>query len=438
MARDTSEKACILFFGQTGIGKCDAHDPSRRTVASALAAECAAAARLTGDDPGDLWQAFDFEDYLMPGKSVREFIPEHRPRRQIAWDRACRRLAADVESSSAAVVGVFLHGYYWNRGELFNHVNLAELSRLKPTLTVTLVDDAYDIHSRIQRHEDEFTIGSSSLRLSQVLNWRWTEIGLADLVARNVRSDRPIEHFLVNAKHPPEMLYRLLFDRARLPVYASFPITKVRFESEQGISLEQRDELRDEINQFRRKLRERNFVVFDPVTIDELRFDTQGELLSRWAIEDYEPMVPRETDLHDRTMTEILDPILQQTLLEEIKLQIVPRDLRMIDGAAAVVTYRPCAFDQQHSHGTAEELRYGQSNQKRIVVVHDPKFDGAYFGTDGPFDHPVRPAVYDRLDAALHDLDEYQARREEVVDAGREPRIWTDEAGVLFSPRSEA
>jgi hypothetical protein len=427
--RDPSESSTVLFLGQTGVEK--------RLVAQRLREEIARRAQAVGVDPNTLWATLDFEDFLTQGLTVREFVQRYTFQRQDAWDRACARVVQAASESKARDIGLFLHGYYWYDGELFTNINLNALSRLNPTVVVTLIDDVYDVHSRIMAREEEFTTGASQLLVPQLLTWRWAEIGLGDFVARNVR-DKSIPHLVLAVKHSASTLRQLLLERERLPVYASFPISRVRREPEQeDVSREQQEELRAEINEFRRRLRDAGFTVLDPLTIDELRFGAAGQLTPRWPVDDLGPMVPPEQEpYHERTQRQLTEPYVWQPLASEVNVQVSRRDFRMVDAAQAVATFRPAALTGIHSGGTREELRYAKFRGRSLAVVHDPRQDGGreYLDEGGPFGGQVQPAVFDSIDGLIEHLGRLQEARSRAFRQLNEPQAWTDRAQALEGP----
>jgi hypothetical protein len=426
--RSPDEQACVLFLGQTGLGK--------KVLAKALLAEISQRAAGAGVKPGEIWEHFDLEqDFLDPGRPIRDFLQDLPFERQGAWDTAANELISRVKASDARHVGVFLHGYYWFRGEFFTHIDVNALRGLQPTLIVTLIDDAYDVHTRIMQREAEFETGADELVLPQLLTWRWAEISIGDLLARSVRGDRRVRHLVFAVKHSANTLRQLILERQRLPVYASFPITRVR-RPRTGITKSNRESLQSEVNAFRKRLRGEGFTVLDPLTIDEYRLTDGGELLERWDIADLDPMVPPETDLHQETLRQVGDEHTRRPLMSEVKVQITRRDFRMIDGAAVVATYRPAAFDGIPSAGTTAEIRYGERTKRGTVMVHVADTDGGAFGAgDSPFGEDVKPIVVPDLDRLIEHLRQRQEDRSALFAAEKEPQAWTDLAGNVLQYR---
>jgi adenylate kinase len=400
--------SCVLFLGQTGVCK--------RAVAAALDEEVHYTSASAGlSEPR--WEAFHFEDFLVGGTTIREFVQAPAKQRQHDWQEAAQALAKEFFASDIPHRGVFLHGTYWYRGELFNHIRISDLAHLQPTCVVTLIDDVYDIHSRVIGREQEFDWGASELTLPQLVTWRWAEIGLGDLLARNV-ADHELPHFVIAVKHPARTLRQLLLERQRLPVYASFPITKVRKPAD-GLTETDQKALKEQIGDFRQKLRDARYTVLDPLTIDEYRVDGQ-DLLPRWSIDDLSPMVPGE-ELTEETIKQVTSN--WPTMSRDIGVQVARRDFRMIDAADAVACYRPQAYDGKHSGGTLEELRYGQQEGKVVVVAHDDVADGGEYGDGGgPFSGVATPAIYDSLDGLLAHLANVQSERDQRWH--KKPQEW--------------
>lgn len=422
--RDPREQMCVLFLGQPGIG--------REQVMAALD-------QTSVSVPG-LWKAFDFEhEFLYPSGTVRPFLSDRPHRRRQAWANAFRELVDAVDSCDAQHVGVFLHGYFWFAGDLFHSLNLQDIRAIDPTVVVTLVDDVFDVHSRINAREDRYDTGASELLIPQIMTWRSAELDLADLIASDVRVGRQLPHFAFAVKHSGETLWQLLLDRRRLTIYTSFPITRA-IEPREDVTESRCQSLRAEINFYRATLREDpRFTVLDPLTIDEHRYRSDGTRRWRWPLDELPPMVPAETGAkegewyHARTEEQLETPDIRTALVNEIKVQIQRRDFRMIDAADVVAAYRPSAFTSVPSAGTSAELRYGMDTNKHLYVVHDPTEDGGkYIRAESPFGDDVRPLVVPTSEELCRQLGELYDQRHAAFDLGEEPAAWTDRAGTVL------
>src|SRR3989442_11048073 len=130
------------------------------------------------------------------------------------------------------------------------------------------------------------------------------------------RVAKPVPHFVVAVKHSRRMLYRLLFRRDILRIYASFPISDTRDKSKRVA----------EVNKFRTELESR-YTVFDPCTIDELRGSTKKgakkALKPRWPLGPIVPMVKQNKDRAGALRAEL------KKYEQPIKDQIEERDYRL-------------------------------------------------------------------------------------------------------------
>jgi adenylate kinase len=198
-----------------------------------------------------------------------------------------------------------------------------------------------------------------------------------------------VPHYVVAIKHPAEMVRRLIFEPARLRVYASFPISSTRNQNDS----------RELVDEFRRRLHE-SFTVFDPLMIDErilkLELDENDaaesdqakpshldiHLSNRWRpwlTGDFEPMaLPYDKNYPLRIPTDQI-----REAIEDIDRQIEARDFRLIDSVQSVAAFRP-NFRGHYARGVNTELLY--ASQAAGIPVHlswDDKEDGTY--GDSPF-----------------------------------------------------
>lgn len=443
--RDPKRHATVLFFGQTGTEKfSQAEDPRERsTVDRALLGQVASVTGPEGVSPDDRWRAFSFEPYLMPGTTLDVFLRSDRGERSMLWREACHRLAEEINNEGETdTIGVFLHGYYWHEGELFQHIDLSALRSLKPTLVVTLIDDVFDVHTRILNREKAHGRDASKISLPQLLTWRSVEISIGDIIAQNLFEDRVLPHIVLSVKHSALTLYRLLFERSSTPVYASFPISRAR-EPRAGISPQDRRTFVNEVDNFRHALIDAGYPLLDPLTIDEIRFPLGADDYPRWELDNdpsssYAPMVPAEPELHKRTLKEIGDPAIRAVFTTETMEQVTPRDLRMIDASWAVAAYRPQAFDGTHSGGTFEELRYACDHGRAALAINLAEQDGEYRNYpvgSGILSGKKDPIVHASLEGGLQYLAGVQRARSKEFGPGKEPEIWTEDAGHRLERR---
>ena len=286
---------------------------------------------------------------------------------------------------------------------------------LDPAICITLIDDVYSCRQRLLEP------GGYPYRYHQLLNWRQVECGIADLIADACR----IENVYLAAKHPRMMVYRLLFEPKRPRLYSASQITNVRDDPK----------ARKEIQAHRRHIHQ-EFVVFDPLTVDDriLVNSLPGEeaeaetfqvgIDARWPSDlsdigpHYESLVPEDPNLFPLTVQvkeaeELNRPDQMSSPMSTIDAQITQRDFRYIDQADAVAAYRP-RFKGHESGGVAAEKTYAAGSGGKTVIEYSPSED--IEGTRSrPFATPVPGPV-------LQDLNEFYASLEATARQEAERR----------------
>ncbi|HXZ89891.1 MAG TPA: hypothetical protein VEG61_02410, partial [Candidatus Dormibacteraeota bacterium] len=181
--------------------------------------------------------------------------------------------------------------------------------------------------------------------------------------------------YVVARKHPPEMVYRLLFERWRLVVYTAYPISGIRY-SQQAVN---------EINIFRSAVK-KEFTAFDPVTIDEYPVTRPPKgikpKLLRW------PGLKSDVDgLRGMSVKDF------KGLENDIRKIIELRDYMLVDQSDCLVAYRPFYGKREEpSSGVEAEMIHCLNKGKPIFVVHDQKQDGELTGARTMF-KPVEAAT---------------------------------------------
>jgi len=305
----------------------------------------------------------------------------------------------------------------------------------KPQSIITFIDDIYSAQYKIRKDKYHF-------RLLELLRWRNVETLLADTLAQQVvpaqyfQEDRdryPFEHSPVVAiRHPKKMLYTLLTDKMKPRVYASYPISEPR---EMAEKLGTEEPIK-EINHFREFMHDQ-FVVFDPVTIDErplefirkrldkefykkkkdklistlykarniksnkgridhklneeikrlantflkIKEDTEISLLKgdRWPTEGEDTLCGDDpVDIENLSLKEIAEITSggiagAEKQFSEIDRQIQSRDYRLIEQADYVVVYRPTLNKDRWSTGTFSEANYAHFVGREVFVIRDRK-----------------------------------------------------------------
>ncbi len=266
---------------------------------------------------------------------------------QRIWDRFCQEILEKIETSKPKHVFLLVHGTYYRNKRYFSRLNWNLLRKFRPSIIITLIDDAYDVQQRIALVESELET-RSKCTFGEAIEWRTVETMIANILSENLCEHTKIHCFVVAVKHPPETVYRLLFERWRLPLYIAFPIGVTRPD----------DEAITEINEFRKKLRQ-HFIVFDPVTIDE--YPLIKNRIKRWPLNNGGTQPPiKVQDIKS----------IEKAILENIE----ARDFQYVSQSEGLVAYRPFWGKRQSpSRGVDREMIQALNQNKPIYVVHSPQ-----------------------------------------------------------------
>lgn len=385
----------IIFTGQTGTKK--------KGVIKALKKEIVkhhSASYPQGLDSPDLRRFvadYNVEDGFRSTTLMSWLESSNQREKERIWKESLEEILEQREKENPCHSFLTLHLTFQRKSRIFSPLSWDGTQELikqfQPDYCVTLIDDLYSIWNRI-------AIGSY-LRLREIMIWRNVETLMTDILAKQtIPVDQPTEFHkypykrspVVSIKHPPEMLYKLLFEPESLKIYASFPITRTRDDPKK----------RAEIDNFRKMLH-KNFVVFDPLTIDELPLER--------LLKEYRRQHPRTNlanvflDLPAKYRWPILKPVLysednysvkrlnaleiyeivskEKCKKSEVERSVQLRDFRFIDQADCVVVYRPLYKSGEPSRGVTGETIYAQDNAFReVYFIHNFAEDG---DIKGPF-----------------------------------------------------
>jgi len=322
-------------------------------------------------------------------------------RQKIIWKKELETIIAEIDQEKPEHVFLSIHGVYYRFNNYFSIIDNITLAKFRPTVIITLIDDIYDVADRVTKKEIQYKT-NSSCNLSEALGWRTVETLMADKIAENLYLNpkdvgispssfnaypnevkqffgQNIPHFILSAKHNLHTFYRLLFERKRLHIYSSFPITSTRTNK---ASI-------DEINDFKQKL-EKDYIVFDPAAIDEfllksksktppdemkllnsgnlIQSENENYLLLKRLHGNYSRSTELPASLQIDEMDKIKDAIIRQ---------IEKRDYRMVHQSQVVVAYRPFWGNRSDpAGGVDQELRWAIDLNKGALAYHNNDDDG--------------------------------------------------------------
>lgn len=285
----------------------------------------------------------------------------HENKQREMWNDTFDSIMTTINKEKPKHVFISLHATFFQSSRFFSVLNQAQLTRFKPDLFITLIDDIYSAWQRIvSKSESGEDKGKSYLRLRDILAWRAVELLVTDLIANYLEK----KNFMLSVKHPPKMLFNLIFHPEKMFVYASYPISKTRTDRNK----------RQEIDDFRYELH-KDHVVFDPLTIDEkiMGFAAKGKTSekvklakeARWPIPKNHTMVYDD----DLDFPLELDRLEIEDVEEDIDNYVQARDYRLVSQADALVAYRPYYGGEPH-RGVNSEINFAtQTLRERYFYV---------------------------------------------------------------------
>ncbi|AGB26269.1 hypothetical protein Mycsm_06110 [Mycobacterium sp. JS623] len=273
-SRAQNEYRLVVVTGTSGLGL----DNAGRRLAESL---------------GSDWSHFAFESYLLAAesdvlgldttnnKTLIEFLLGSEPLLEAVWSRAFQTVDSIlVDSLKQKNVVLTMHTSWWAPGSttITPCVNykLVANARWVPDVVVNLIDDIYDIYYRLSGvgqifyPYDALALSDEIRTLQRLLDWRLVEFRSTKALATAVSGDTRCPVYLVSVKHPLATLVKLIEGDHRC-VYLSHPISEVR---RKGVAPE--DATLNAVQRVSSLLR-REFVLFEPTTIDEYRFRIEDE-----------------------------------------------------------------------------------------------------------------------------------------------------------------
>ena len=279
---------------------------------------------------------------------------------------------------------------------------------------ITLVDDIYDVKSRLSAPRGLFqpdivsdqAFLDSVVKLTRILEWRGIETLISERIATASTGGK---HFVLATKHPMATFEGLLNSNRKM-VYLAHPISEIRRMLRAGGERKaSAGIIMDDISEIASLLR-REVILFEPTTIDELRFEYQGTidkqpvtvplLGDRWdmpsrAIEDLifvapetisppfgsfweengkevgESLQTRDLSPDQAEQLKLASPLVR-LLYEEIRAQIKARDFTLVEQCDGIAAYRPL-LGGHLSGGVKQELVHHsqlvQGNIARATTV---------------------------------------------------------------------
>jgi adenylate kinase len=272
-----------------------------------------------------------------------------RVRRLAALDALRHRLA---ERPPGSYSFVSTHACFMRRGRLQPGMDMAPLKRLLEPMVdmyMTIIDGCVPVYGRQQQHAE----WRGHLSLAEIAIWRDFETSLTQMLAGY--EGKPF--YLIARQEPPTALPRLCQTPRARTIYLSYPITAI---------LEENPGLIDAALEVGEGLRQAGFVVFNPLSVEDI-----GEATGQFDIG-----VPVPVD-----QFEAARPYIQS--------QIIGRDFQLIDQSDMVVVYYPT---EKLSPGVLSEMMHARDRRIPVYLCGFPGAISPFLGIlyQEAFDSPSR------------------------------------------------
>jgi len=406
--------ARVIFAGQSGIRK--------REAIEAIAAHCRQEHNVSENLSRTQHNAHilpvEFEAHMTAGESrrpVTAFLDSfNNEMRSAIWHDAFGLIHSSIRAATPENVFLAMHLCLYRHSNFFTFTDWRDLRAFHPDMIITLFDDIYDVWARIRARTERMP-DRTMVTLKELFAWRSAEAFFAEQLSRNLYEDRTIPHYQVAVKHSLGVFEKLIFKENTARIYASYPISHVRTDPKAVA----------QINAVRLRLHD-EFIVFDPVTIDErilqAEYEAQmvpaanGALPDTISIERSHrwPLSPDNACILEQADSLLYPICIPSSEIESLSAEegesrrwrdiddnIRWRDFALINQSQGVLAYRPGYGCKQLSVGVTRELNYAMDTRIIPCVVYWPK-------EDGPSDnHPFSPNVIfvsSSLDEAIETL----------------------------------
>lgn len=260
-----------------------------------------------------------------------------RAHRLAAFDSLMRRLERRPAGSLSFVS---THACFMRRGRLQPGMDMAPLKRLLEPMVdlyITVIDGCLQVYARQQHHAE----WRGHLSLAEIAIWRDFETSLTQMLAGY--EGKPF--YLLARQEPPEALFRLCRAPRARKIYLSYPITAM---------LKENPGLFEEARRVAADLRDAGFVVFNPLSVEDI-----GEAAGGYNVD---VPVPEE-------QFEAARPYIDS--------QIIGRDFQLIDQSDMVVVYYPT---DKLSPGVLSEMMHARDRRIPVYLCAFPGSISPFLG----------------------------------------------------------
>lgn len=360
-----SAPGLILFTGQYGTS----HEEVGKKLSDLVSRRLSGLSKI---QPISKFYSIEKELWTIAGGSEAFFEKLNDQERDKIWLEAFLKIHQQIKKDNPIFSILSLHVVYLWKKRFFSCVDWDFLRTIQPTVIVTLIDDIYDIKGRIETSQQPAVrMNEEDRSLFAILSWRLREIHTCNLIAKHLYVNperfpsienlfrkenmpfsvtyseieqifgKPLPHYVISVKQSLDDFYRLLFERKKIRIYDSFPISTPRKNDDRDYF--------EKLQEWRLRMH-KEFVVFDPLAIDELRFKmdnngsvTDDKLTKRIPYKIGRPIVPPpKQTIRSFSLQEL------QTISNLVIQQVSERDYKLVSQAQIVVMWRPLYGGETH------------------------------------------------------------------------------------------
>lgn len=184
-------------------------------------------------------------------------LPEHI--RMPMLERAFKETATELEQKRGSekdelkCVAIAAHACFHWKTDYLKAFSDHLLNQINPDMLITIIHNLKDIKTNLDKNASRRFVGTNE---TDILYWQKREIDETKGWARNLNK----KQFAIARNEPVDTLYKVIFEENRKAIYFSYPMSFVSDE-----------EMKKAIELINR-LREMGFVVFDPASIDDVKY----------------------------------------------------------------------------------------------------------------------------------------------------------------------
>jgi len=271
------------------------------------------------------------------------------PERMLILEKALIATAEEIEerkreTKPGKCVIVAAHACFHWKTDYLKAIPEHMLRRVNPDILVTMIHNLKDIKENLDKNYSHRFVG---IDVTDILYWQNREVEETKNWADSLRITR--NNFVVARNEPAETLYKIIFEDDKKKIYLSYPMS---YSGEKAKATEM-------IN----KLRDMGYIVFDPASIDDIKY---VECLMNSNPEMYEGLAE---NVDDQTVK------IDYLLIDQSDMVIVRYPQEKIPGYES----RSDGMYIPLSVGVICEMVHGHYSGKRVYAIWLPEKDPSPF-----------------------------------------------------------